>query len=704
MAFNFWLLALTLYAFKPVYFILYSLFFLGYPTFMYSLESPLTSITGIGDATATLLEKKGITSLKDLLLYLPLRYEDRSTFVTIDQLSTEQLTTFEAEVKSVSNFYKNRRSIQSATVEDVTGKIKLMWFNNRWIKDRLKKGHSYLFSGKLNKYHTVTQPTVEDIKTDTIHTGRLVPIYPSLGSIKQGTLRRLLKHVIDHLVSLPTLEPTVNDSLPSLLEALKQLHFPDTDQKVIESRERLALEELLALIQHSQDIKQDWQTHHNAVPIPTDDAAKIKSQLPFHLTPAQEKTLVELMLDLESTTPMNRLLLGDVGSGKTVVAGIGCWLTLQTGHSAAFIVPTQILAEQHFQTFQKLFPDLPVQLVTAKTTKQFDDQPKLYIGTHALIRQLDKLQPALLLYDEQHRFGVRQRSYTPSAQATDLTPHVLTLSATPIPRSLMLTIFSHLGLSQIDQMPAGRIPVKTWVVPENKRAESFDWLLKEIQTSKNDPSQPHITAIVVCPFISQSKQEGFANIASATEKFAEITQLLKTQNKTNLKVALLHGKQKVTEKDRVTADLFAEKIDILVTTPVIEVGLDVPSASIIIIESADRFGMASLHQLRGRVGRAGQQAYCLCFSTNGKKNNRLKEFETIHNGLQLAELDLQRRGAGDLFSTQQHGFDTLRFAEWTNLELITQARLLFDEIQRKQGKFTSPIFRVEERDQEILGN
>ncbi len=687
--------------FDKLEFGVWNLIYLRYSSFMYSLETSLTSITGIGDKTAQILADKNIHSLKDLLLFLPLRYEDRSAFVTIDQLTMDELATFQATVKSVSSFYKNRRSMQTAIVEDETGKIKLMWFNNKWIKDRLKKGESYLFSGKLSKYQTVTQPTVENVKVDTIHTGRLVPIYASLGSLKQGTVRRLLKHVIDHLQSQKELEPTLDPTLPSLIEALKQLHFPDDKEKTILSRERLALEELLTLIQHSTDLKQEW-AHQPPAPKITGQIETYIQNLPFTLTQSQLQAVQDLVQDLAKNEPMNRLLLGDVGSGKTVVTGLGCQLTIANNQSVALIVPTQILAKQHFQTFQKLFPQLPLHLVTAKTKKNFTSQPKVYIGTHALIRQLKSLQPALIIYDEQHRFGVQQRSYIPEPNQ-EFTPHVLTLSATPIPRSLMLTLFSHLQLSQMTELPAGRMPVKTWVVPSTKRDQSTSWLLKQIATAQQT-ADTHLTAIIVCPFISQSKQEGFAEIASATGKFEEWQSIIKQHPQLKINLAVLHGKQTATQKEKVTQQLFDNQIDILVTTPVIEVGLDVPSASIMVIESADRFGMASLHQLRGRVGRDGQQAYCLCFSTNGKPSPRLKEFEQTNDGLKLAELDLQRRGAGDLFSTQQHGFDTLRFADWTNLELITKARTFYDQLQRKQQKFTSPIFRIEEKNQEILGN
>ena len=382
---------------------------------------------------------------------------------------------------------------------------------------------------------------------------------------------------------------------------------------------------------------------------------------------------------------MNRLLIGDVGSGKTVVAGVACYHTINNGYHAALVAPTQILAQQHLQTFKNLFPTIPVQLLTAKsklTSKAKSEnptydqtQPTLYIGTHSVINKLSQIKPALVIYDEQHRFGVSQRAATLDLE---IQPHSLTMSATPIPRSLMLTIFSHLKLSVIDQMPEGRTPPQTWIVPEVKRQESYLWLSKQLQIKKPQ------TAILVCPFINKSKNQEFAHIPAAKERFDQLTSFF-AQNNQKLKLALLHGQMKTKDKETVSQALFDQQINLLVTTPVVEVGLDVPTASIIIIEAGERFGMASLHQLRGRVGRAGQISYCLVFTSkqSGQTNSRLKEFSQIHDGLKLAELDLKRRGAGDLFGLRQHGLDNLRFADWTNLNLISQARKIYDQLALK---------------------
>jgi ATP-dependent DNA helicase RecG len=356
------------------------------------------------------------------------------------------------------------------------------------------------------------------------------------------------------------------------------------------------------------------------------------------------------------------------------------------------------LAEQHFQTLQNIFPELEVELLTSKTGKKFmsgSESKKLYVGTHALINQINKINPGLVIYDEQHRFGVNQRSESSKLKKI---PHTLTMSATPIPRSLMLTIFSHLNVSVIDEMPKGRIPTKTWVVPEQKRASAYDWIAKQLAGINQDQSK---LALIVCPFIDPSNHEAFENIASANETFAavksEFKKLAKTHGK-NYKVALLHGRMKPDEQNKIISQLYHKKIDILVTTPVVEVGVDLPTASIMVIEASERFGMASLHQLRGRVGRAGQQGFCLLFN-NAKSvtaKNRLENFSKENNGLKLAELDLQSRGSGDIFGTQQSGLANLEFASWTNLELIGQAKQIYEKLPKNWEPFFAPKIQPED--------
>ncbi len=644
---------------------------------MYFLTTYLDQVKGIGDALSAKLAKRGYTTVQDLLLAVPLRYEDRSQTVAIADLEPEKLITTKAILSAARNFYKGRRSMQSAKATDETGSVKLQWFNNPHVISNIKEGEEYYISGKYSaKYKSIAQPTIERAHTksgddkETLHTNRLVPLYSTTIPLAQGTQRRVLKEILDHLTLKQDL--SIKDTL--LKEAFEEVHFPTTQDHVILSRERLAVEELLALIHTSKKIKAEWRTLHTAhtCTIPANISDAIPDSIPFTLTDAQHRATTEILTDISSSEPMNRLLIGDVGSGKTVVAGIACNLFAEQGRSSAIVAPTKILATQHAETFAKLFPNLHIELITGgKKVLATPTQPTLFVGTHAVINRLENIAPALVIYDEQHRFGVTQRS---KALSLEYMPHILTMSATPIPRSLMLTIFSHLSLSIIDQMPAGRKPTRTWLVPEKKRSDSWNWLAEQIQETTSQ-------AIIVCPFIDPSEHLAFEKVASATTTFEEVSRFTQ-QHFPNVEVGLLHGRLKKGEQNETIERLYSQTIDILVTTPMVEVGLDLPKASTIVIESADRFGLASLHQLRGRVGRAGQQGYCLLFSpsANASSKERLEAFCKENNGLKLAELDLTNRGSGNLFGTTQHGFSDLQFADWANLELIATAKTTFDTL------------------------
>ncbi len=713
---------------------------------MYSLTDSVAKVKGIGPKTKKVMGKKGIKTVGDLLLYLPLRYDDRSQIVNISQLQVGQTFTLKAEVVKTSEYFKNKRRITSAIIQDQSGKTKCIWFNNRYIKRQLKKGDSYFFSGKYTKFHTLTQPVVEPVRQETIHTGRLVPLYSVSLDIAQGNLRRMLKEVVDNL-KLNEDKLAAQFQLMPIPQALKQLHFPQEEEKVIQARKRLALEELLALMEKSNQIKESWESQQSAaaldLKLPKNLTKKgrgetqiIPNTIPFDLTQDQLQAVSEILTDMNSATPMNRLLIGDVGTGKTVVAGIACHHMIQQDEDACLVAPTQILAKQHFATFEKIFPDLPLKLLTADTTSQNKDidfsQPHLFIGTHAVINQFEKIKPALIIYDEQHRFGVEQRSEglvndlseasteneasteknkVQTASHNKLQPHLLTMTATPIPRSFMLTIFSHLEASIIKESPFGPKPIKTWMVPEHKKQDAYEWVADKLQQNKKQKNsqqqnkseekdgkkeQAKITqpkeisgsktspslAIVVCPFIDPSDHEAFADISSATEVYDQLRKKFKTAD---LNITLLHGQQNSKQKQKIISQLFNQEIDILVTTSIVEVGVDLPQANYMIIENADRFGLASLHQLRGRVGRQGQKSYCLLFSQSKSKqtNHRLKQFAQINNGLKLAELDLKNRGGGDLFGLNQHGFDNLRFASWSNSELIADAREIFSKLKKQ---------------------
>lgn len=644
---------------------------------MHSLATKLTAIKGVGPKLAEIFTAAGLLTIHDLLLYLPLKYLDFSKFSDIADLQPGQTVTLQASVVSIRSFYKNRRPITSVVISDGTGTCTLWWFNTTFISKTLKKGQEYYFSGTVNDRLGMIQPSFEKISEDTTHTGRVVPSYSQSLDVPQGTLRRILKECVRGLELeadvLTKKAAALGLNVMSLTETVQNLHFPSDPEAVIAARERLALEELIQLMYHSNRLKKSWATLGSATAIPRSEPVIVKS-VPFALTNAQERCLSEILADLGRSAPMNRMLVGDVGSGKTIVAGLAALQVFRSGHTTALVAPTRILAEQHFQTIQKVLPELPVQLITGGTNKKSARQevgPCLVIGTHAVLNILEEIAPAFIIFDEQHRFGVLQRS---SLQKLIQKPHVLTMTATPIPRSLLLTLFAHMSYSIIDELPKNRIPTKTWLVPESKHTDSYDWLLEQIAESRHT-----FQALIVCPFINTSLNESLENVASAEETFTTIRKYCGTK----ARVALLHGRQKADEKTAVINGLTEGSIDIVVTTPIVEVGIDLPQASAMVIEGAERYGLSSLHQLRGRVGRAGQQGYCLLFTTTEQKGDskkRLQQFTEILSGQKLAELDLERRGAGDLFGTSQHGFGALQYANWTNLTLVAQAQRLSTEL------------------------
>ena len=639
---------------------------------MYHLTTPLREVHGIGPKLTEELALGELFTVQDLLLCLPLRYIDYSEFATIATAVEGAAVTIAATVQSVTQFRKNGRVMSRAQISDESGTMSLWWFNTSFIKQSLKKGENYLFSGVVGKQKSMVHPLFERAELDgeTLHTGRLVPVYSSTIPIMPGKVRRLCKEITDHLELPPDFLDTVpENTLPSRQEALQELHFPKNPDSVTAARERLALEEFLGIMRLSHHIKTEWAAHKTAHAV--QQRLPIIPQLPFSLTAAQERSIAEILTDLQSSVPMNRLLLGDVGSGKTIVAGIVARQIIFNCNSVALIAPTKILAEQHAATLRKLLPELSVELVQAgqKIDKELANQPKVWVGTHALLNRLEAIQPALLIYDEQHRFGVIQRS---AYALLKMQPHVLTMTATPIPRTLLLTLFSHLQVSILDELPANRIPTKTWILPSSKRSDMHDWLIQQVRESEH-----RFQTLVVCPFIDTSESEGLAAVAAATEKYTELRKLLPK----DIVIGLLHGKQTPREKTTVIDALFAGNIDLLVTTPIVEVGIDLPQASAMIIESAERYGLASLHQLRGRVGRAGQQGYCILYPTKpGSAKERLQLFSETLSGQKLAELDLQSRGAGELFGVAQSGFGSLRFANWANLPLVALAQRLFSEL------------------------
>lgn len=609
----------------------------------------------MGTVLAKKLAAADITTVGELLLYLPLRYEDRSALKLLADTEPNQLSTFIGTFSKVQRHYYGKRSRVTAQLSDSSGSIRCIWFNTPYLARQIDLTTEYAVSGTISEKGVLTQPTLEKVSHTQIHTGRVVPRYSTRLAIKEGTLRRILEPLCRELAS----------SSDTLLVALSQLHFPETLADVSAALKRLALEELLDLMQLAKSRAAAWRLLESPTQILDLDQSALLQAVPFELTGAQQRALSEILTDLTRAHPMNRLLVGDVGSGKTIVAGLAAQAIVQHGQGAVLIAPTRILAEQHVDSLQTLLPTLKISHWERGQTPEAGAH--LTIGTHGLIPHVPQLAPALVIYDEQHRFGTLQRTNQNTLQAV---PHTLTMSATPIPRSMMLTVFSHLSLSLIDELPPGRIPSTTWVVPPHKTANSRVWMARQLLDEDGQ-------ALVVCPFIETSSAPNLDRVRSVEAELESWIVLQRQHPEFGaLRIEVLHNGLSPTTQHRVIKRLHAQEVDLLIATPMIEVGVDLPAARTIAVHSAEQFGLASLHQLRGRVGRAGQESFCILLPTSEDPAvaERLRFFADENQGQQIAEYDMQRRGAGELFGTDQHGWGGLRFAQWTDHALIKEAQ------------------------------
>jgi len=666
-----------------------------------TVKAPMSSLYMVGDVYVKRLKNLGINTIEDLINHYPSRYEDFSLISKISLLQKGETVTIQGFVNSIKNIItKNGKMIQEASVVDESGKANIIWFNQPFLVNTIKEGEKVSLSGKVDffgrklvlyspEYEILKQKT-SAIEGLTIHTGRIVPVYPETYGISSKWLRSKIFHV------LPLVLPQINDYLPTnirekyqfytLREALKAIHFPKNDSDYQNAKTRLAFDELFLIQVSSLKRKAEWkkETVGNQFNISKfkKNILEIWENLPFELTNAQNRVIQEIFNDLEKNIPMNRLLQGDVGSGKTVVAAITAYLSYLNNCQTAFMAPTEILSKQHFETIKKLLSPLGVKvgLITSSTNKKQNDNNDydIYIGTHALLSEkMEFNKLGLIIIDEQHKFGVEQRT---KLKEKGINPHLLSMTATPIPRTVALTLYQELDLSIIDEMPKGRRIVKTWVVPEEKRLNAYKWIEDKIIKEK-------VQCFIVCPLIEESESK--VSIKAVTKEF----QILKNKVFPKLKLGLLHGRLKNNEKDLVLKNLSKRKVNILVSTPVVEVGIDIPNATIMLIEGADRFGLASLHQLRGRVGRGEKQSFCLLFteSQNDHVKNRLKLLENINVGSKLAEADLKIRGPGDIFGIKQHGIPSLKIADFNNLNLIQQAKNEAEFILKEDPDLTKNV-------------
>jgi ATP-dependent DNA helicase RecG len=652
-----------------------------------TLNAPLTVINSIGDETAKKLRNLNLYTLKDLLYNFPRDYHDFSQAKTINRIMYGDTLTVIGTIQSIHarEARSGRVSIIEAVIGDTTGNLRVTWFNRRFLVNQYRPGDQVSVSGTIKQYLgrlIMDNPEIEPLEAENLSTNRISPVYPLTAGITQKFMRRIMKQTVDFNARrvadyLP--EPVRMDAdLTTLSYALLQVHFPDSQQDLDEARRRIAFDEIFLLQMGVLRQKALWQSNTaSKFSAPADWLAEQNSRLPYELTTAQQRAVQEIQTDLISGRPMNRLLQGDVGSGKTVVAALASLIIAREGAQTAFMAPTSILADQHYRGLSRLLtegenPPLQANQIrlligdTAENEKNeirqllADGTIKIIVGTHALIEDpvvFQQLQLAVI--DEQHRFGVAQRA---ALRQKGKNPHLLVMTATPIPRSLALTVYGDLDLSVMDEMPKGRLPIETHVLHPLERERAYQLIRKQINLG--------CQAFIIYPLVEQGEDSDENN--AAVQEYER----LQSEIFPDLKLGLMHGRLKPEEKDSVMQEFRDGTTQVMISTSVVEVGVDIPNASVMLIESANRFGLSQLHQFRGRVGRGDAQSYCLLIpdSDTTLENERLAVMEETNDGFVLAERDLQQRGPGDFLGTRQSGYADLRMAKLTDVHLIENAR------------------------------
>ncbi len=624
---------------------------------------PKQILTGIGPKTKEKLLKLGIQKPTDLLYHFPRKYLDFSTITPISQLFINQVSTISGKIRSFQTiFLRSGKNMQKIVIDDSSGSLSIFFFNQPYLKSVLIPNLTMSFAGTVSTFSGKICFIGPEYGEQ--NTGKIIPIYPQTSGLGSKVVRKLINNNLNYLLQnnpTPDLPASVlsNFGLETESSLLSKIHQPANQSQLAEAQTQLALRQTLALQIKVENLKNQQLSEkltHKLSYFPIAEK-KILQKFPFHLTVGQQKVWSELKTDLFSSKPSNRLIQGEVGSGKTILALLACDQALSNQTSAIFIVPTQLLANQHHATFSKYIPENQLLLLTGSAKKKINTKPQIIITTQAIfyknLTNLSKI--SLIIFDEQHKFGVNQRSFLQSSSSK---PHLFTMTATPIPRSVKLTLLGHLKLSILSDLPKQRQKTTTYLVEPNKRDDC--WLYIQEQIIKT-----HTQAFVICPFIESS--ESMESVQAAETLFDNLK--LKFPK---LTIGLLHGKQKPNQKELIMQDFSQNKIQLLVTTPLVEVGIDVPNANLMVVTSPQRFGLAQLHQLRGRIGRGNQAAFC--FVLIDKPNQRLTAFSKITNGLKLAEFDLKQRGAGQLFGLIQHGFENLDFNQLNNLNLISKSQ------------------------------
>jgi len=703
------------------------------------LSAPIWEIPRVGPQTLKRLKRLNIETVGELILHFPHRYEDFSNLIPISEAKEGGPFCFQGEVLDIKNIrtFRKHLMLTQMTLGDETGKLKVMWFHQPYLINTLKKGIHVCLAGKItgekskmylsNPAYEKLPENFKEVNIELNHTAGLIPVYPETEGLSSKWLRFVIKPLLTQLKnktpdSLPAKISKKYDFLP-FEKAIWQIHFPDSLEEAKEAKKRFAFEELfnISLMVLRERLK---LTHQKAIPIPINInlIKKFTETLPYKLTDAQKKSAWQILKDLEKPNPMNRLLEGDVGSGKTIVAAIASLNVVKAGYQVAFMAPTEILSKQHFKTLNDILKkfDLRIGLITGKenyfknkkiTRKELLEKVKngevdILIGTHAIIQdtnlktkyktpvQFNDL--ALVIIDEQHRFGVEQRAKL--CRQKGFIPHLLSMTATPIPRTLSLTVYGDLDLSIIDELPKGRKKIITKIIQPKQKKATYEFLRQQIKEGRQ--------AFVICPRIEPSaadkardgqtfldeRSSSWQDVKAVKEEYKKLSEEIFP----DLKVGMLHGKMKSEEKENVMKNFSAGKIDVLVSTSVIEVGVDVPNAAVMIIEGSEKFGLAQLHQFRGRVGRSEYQSYCFLFiETPGIiYNRRLHALINCENGFELAEKDLQIRGPGDFTGQRQWGLPDLAMSSLSDATLVSRARNEAKELLKEDPELKKyPLLR-----------
>jgi ATP-dependent DNA helicase RecG len=664
------------------------------------LSAPLTAIPGIGPKSAETLSRLELHTLADLLQHYPRRYDDYSRLKTIHRLWFGEEVTVLGTVEEIDvrPMRGGKLKLVEAVISDGTGSIRATWFNQPWIAERLPAGRAVALSGKVDQYLgrlVLKEPEWEPLDQQQLHTRRIVPVYPLTAGVSSKWIRRVIHAVVErYALRLPDPLPEPVREAAGLLplgRAVQQIHFPDDLATLDRAQHRLAFDEMLLLQLGVLRQKRDW-VGLRGQGYRVEDAwmQSFRTALPYQLTGDQEKALEDLRNDLGQDRPMNRLLQGEVGSGKTVVAAVGIGIVAAGGGQSAVMAPTSILAEQHFQTLHELLPHAAavspdsIRLLIGATPEAdkesirrglSDGSVRVVIGTHALLEEgIQFSSLGFAVVDEQHRFGVAQRA---ALRQKGAAPHLLVMTATPIPRSLALTIYGDLDLSVLEQMPAGRLPVETRVLLPAERGRAHRFVQSQIEAGRQ--------AFLIYPLVEESEKV-------ATKAAVEEFDRLRQEVFPGIAMGLLHGRLSAEEKDIAMEAFRRGTTAILVSTSVVEVGIDIPNASVMLVEGANRFGLAQLHQFRGRVGRSGHASYCLLVpdTDNEAENARLQAMEATQDGFRLAEMDLEQRGPGEFLGTRQSGYAELRLARLTDLPLIEKARRVAAEILERDPELGLP--------------